>query len=269
MIFNIKFMKSRNTFLISFNVICFLLFVFQDGPSQILVGLDNWFNHETDVKTGKAFHYLWNDSTFNGYSQWGGLFVSRGAELTILSRPNVKILSKTDVYIIVDPDTTTETKSPNYILPEDIKIIQKWVKKGGVLAILANDFPNCEFTHLNQLASKFGLTFNHNSLHRVINDDFELGACTNLPAHRLFEGVSKIYINGVSDIEVFDNARAILKENGKILIAENYYGKGYVIAIGDPWLYNEYIDHNRLPVSFENLKAAENLTNLLLSHAKK
>ena len=24
-------------------------------------------------------------------------------------------------------------------------------------------------------------------------------------------------------------------------------GKGYVFAIGDPWIYNEYIDHDRLP----------------------
>jgi len=40
-------------------------------------------------------------------------------------------------------------------------------------------------------------------------------------------------------------------------------------AIGDPWIYNEYIDHDRLPESFENRKAAENLTELLLSYAKK
>jgi unsaturated rhamnogalacturonyl hydrolase len=42
-----------------------------------------------------------------------------------------------------------------------------------------------------------------------------------------------------------------------------------VFAIGDPWIYNEYMDHDRLPESFENRKAAENLTDLLLGHAKK
>ncbi len=53
-------------------------------------------------------------------------------------------------------------------------------------------------------------------------------------------------------------------EKGKVLIAETNYGKGYVFAIGDPWIYNEYIDHDRLPSGVENRKAAENLTGFLL-----
>jgi unsaturated rhamnogalacturonyl hydrolase len=173
------------------------------------------------------------------------------------------------VYIIVDPDTTTESKSPNYILPYDIKTIRKWVKKGGVLAILANDAPNCEFTHLNQLASQFGMIFNHITLHPVSGTNWEMGACANLPDHPLFKGVSKIYIKEVSDINLTRTAKAILTENGKVLMAENKYGKGYVFAIGDPWIYNEYIDHDRLPESFQNRKAAENLSELLLSFIKK
>ena len=52
-------------------------------------------------------------------------------------------------------------------------------------------------------------------------------------------------------------------------MAETKYGKGYVFAIGDPWIYNEYIDNDKLPVGFENHKAAENLTDLLLSHVIK
>jgi unsaturated rhamnogalacturonyl hydrolase len=75
----------------------------------------------------------------------------------------------------------------------------------------------------------------------------------------LFSGVSKIYIKEVSDINLSGNAKAILTEKGKVLIAECRYGKGYVFAIGDPWIYNEYIDHDRLPAGFENRKAAENL----------
>jgi len=54
-----------------------------------------------------------------------------------------------------------------------------------------------------------------------------------------------------------------------VLMAENKFGKGYVFAIGDPWIYNEYIDHDRLPQSFDNRKAAENLTALLLGYARK
>ena len=237
--------------------------------AQPVVGLDNWFNRETNVKTGNPFHYLWTDTEFSGYSQWGEIFKNRGAVITTIEKPTPEALKKINVYIIADPDTTTESKIPNYILPDDIKAISKWVKKGGVLAILANDAPNCEFTHLNQLVAKFGMKFNHVTLHPVIDRDWEMGASKNLPDHPLFKGVSKIYIKEVSDIKLSGNAKAILTENGKVLIAENHFGKGYVFAIGDPWIYNEYIDHALLPESFENLKAAKNLTDLLLEKVKK
>ncbi|MCX6326983.1 MAG: DUF4350 domain-containing protein [Bacteroidia bacterium] len=244
-------------------------FIVQNAISQPFVGLDNWYNKETRAITGKPFHYLWTDTEFSGYSRWGEIFTGMGAKLTTLEKPDANVLSKVDIYIIVDPDTTTESKSPNYIMPEDAKAIEQWVKNGGVLAILANDAPNCEFTHLNQLTSLFGMTFNHVTLHPVTGTNFEMGACKNLPDHSLFKGVSKIYIKEVSDINLSGTAKAVLTENGRVLMAENRYGKGYVFAIGDPWIYNEYIDHDRLPVSFENRKAAENLTDILLSSTKK
>jgi len=58
-------------------------------------------------------------------------------------------------------------------------------------------------------------------------------------------------------------------ENGQVLIATASYGKGYVLAIGDPWIYNEYIDHWLLPADFENLQAAKNLVALLLGKVNK
>jgi unsaturated rhamnogalacturonyl hydrolase len=259
--------KSNGHFLIMFLVIG--SFALQSSLAQPVVGLDNWFNNEINVKTGQPFHYLWADTEASGYSRLGEIFMIRGAQITTIGKPVAAILKRTDVYIIVDPDTTTESKVPNYILSDDIKAIKKWVKKGGVLAVLANDAPNCEFTHLNQLMKNFGMTFNHVTLHPVTGTNFEMGACTNLPAHPLFKGVSKIYIKEVSDINLSGTAKAVLTENGKVLIAENNYGKGYVFAIGDPWIYNEYIDHDRLPVSFENRKAAENLADLLLGKVKK
>jgi hypothetical protein len=241
----------------------------RNATTQSVVGVDNWFNHETKAETGKPFHYLWDDTEFSGYAQWGEIFKTKGATLTTIGRPNPELLSKISVYIIVDPDTTTENPSPNYLLPDDIEVIKEWVMKGGVLAILANDAPNCEFTHLNMLASEFGMTFNHVTIHPVPGNDFEMGASINLPDHPLFKDVKKIYIKEVSDINLSGTAKPILTENGKVLIAENRVGKGYVFAIGDPWIYNEYIGHDRLPESFDNRKAAENLTDLLLKNVKK
>lgn len=262
-------MKTKRRGILLLALILGVGLIFQNLSAQPVVGLDNWFNRETNAKTGNPFHYLWTDMEFSGYSQWGEIFKNRGASITTVEKPTPEALKKISVYIIVDPDTTTESKSPNYILPEDIKAIKKWVRKGGVLAVLANDAPNCEFTHLNRLVSNFGMKFNHVSLYPVLNRDWEMGAVKNLPDHPLFKGVSKIYIKEVSDIKLSGNAKAILTENGKVLIAESNYGKGYVFAIGDPWIYNEYIDHALLPESFENLKAAKNLTDLLLGKVKK
>jgi unsaturated rhamnogalacturonyl hydrolase len=239
-----------------------------DSFAQSVAGLDNWFNRETNATTGQPYHYLWTDTAWSGYSRFGAIFQNKGALITTIEKPLPASLSRINIYIIVDPDTTTESKSPNYILTEDARAIKKWIKNGGVLAILANDAPNCEFTHLNKMMSQFGMTFNHVTLHPVTNNNWEMGACINLPAHPLFKGVSKIFIKEVSDINLSGKAKAVLTENGKVLIAENMYGKGYVFAIGDPWIYNEYIDNDRLPESFENRKAAENLVNMLLEKTK-
>lgn len=258
-------LRNLRTIIIFF-AMCFFTRVLS---AQTVVGLDNWFNRETDAKTKKAFHYLWNDTAFSGYSQWGDIFISKGATLTTLGKPTASALSKVNIYIIVDPDTTSETTYPNYIASADINAITQWVKKGGVLAVLANDAPNCEFTNLNRLMREFGMTFNHVSLHPVPNRDWEKGASKDLPAHPLFNGVSKIYIKEVADINLTGTARAVLTENGKVLMAENSFGKGYVFAIGDPWVYNEYIDHAILPESFQNKKAAENLAGLLVGNMKK
>jgi len=264
-------MESNRKFRKLFFSLSFLLpfILYQSSIAQPVVGLDNWFNRETIAKTEQPFHYLWTDTAWSGYSRWGEIFTSKGAQIKILEKPLSTVLKGIDVYIIVDPDTTTESKSPNYILKDDIKAIKKWVKKGGVLAILANDSPNCEFTNLNRLMSGLGMTFNHVTLHPVTGTQFEMGACTDFPDHPLFKGVKKIYIKEVSDINLSGTAKAVLTEKGKVLIAENKFGKGYVFAIGDPWIYNEYIDHDRLPESFENRKAAENLTDLLLGKVGK
>jgi unsaturated rhamnogalacturonyl hydrolase len=250
-------------------ILLILPLTLQSMHSQTVVGLDNWFNHETDSKTGKPFHYLWSDTENSGYSRWGEIFTARGAKITTIGKPLASVLKKISIYIIVDPDTITESPNPNFILSDDIAAIKSWVEHGGVLAVLANDAPNCEFTHLNKLMTEFGMSFNHVTLHRVTGNNFEMGASVDLPAHPLFKGVSKIYIKEVSDINLTGNAKSILTENGKVLIAENRFGKGYVFAIGDPWIYNEYIDHDRLPESFDNRKAAENLTDILLGYAKK
>jgi len=248
-------------------VICAITF---SSFAQKTVGLDNWYNHETKPITGKVFHYTWDDTQNSGFSQLGDLFKSKGANLkTIAAAADSKNLAGIGLYIIVDPDTTSENPKPNYIMPDDIKAITKWVKEGGVLLILANDKPNCEFTHLNLLAKEFGLHFNPVTLNRVTGKQYEMAAESNLPNHPLFKGVKKIYMKEVSSISYTGAAKAVLLDDNQAYIAETPFGKGFVLAVGDPWLYNEYIDHANLPADFENLKAANNLTDYLLNKVKR
>jgi unsaturated rhamnogalacturonyl hydrolase len=95
--------------------------------------------------------------------------------------------------------------------------------------------------------------------------NFQSCASVNLPDHPIFKDVSKIFIKEISSIQCSKQAKPILTEQGKVYMAEANYGKGYVFAIGDPWLYNEYIDHALLPQDFENKKAAINLVKYVLA----
>lgn len=263
-------MKStlcKKTFAVTIGI-WFLAFCVQPIEAQVTVGLDNWFNRETHAKTGKPFHYLWNDSADSGFSRWGDIFKQQGAQLTTLNKPDKVALKNTDIYIIVDPDSTAETPSPNYIMPDDIKTIERWVKKGGVLVLMANDYKHCGLKHFNYLSVRFGLVFNNVMLHPVLNNQYEMGAFTKFSDHPLFRDVEKIYMKEVASINLFGNARPVLTENGQVIIAESNFGKGFVIAIGDPWIYNEYMDHDRLPKDFDNRKAAENLSGYLLGKVK-
>jgi unsaturated rhamnogalacturonyl hydrolase len=240
--------------------------------AQKTVGLDNWFNHETNAKTGKVFHYTWDDQENSGFSQLGDLFKKRGAQLkTIASSPNNKSMKGINVYIIVDPDTTKENPNPNYIQSGDVKFLKKWVSNGGVLLLMGNDGPNCEFTHFNQLAGAFGFHLQPVTLNPVTNREWDMAAETKFTDHPLFSGVKKIYMKEVAPIVLSKDAKPVLKdgESDAVFIAETKYGKGYVLVVGDPWLYNEYIDHAYLPQSFENLKAANNLVDLLLKKVNK
>ena len=128
--------------------------------------LDNFYNNEFDMKTGKSYHYLWDDFEVSGFSELGKLFIDRGCVLSLLKeKPNQMNLKGSAVYIIVDTDTKMETESPNFMDVKSANEIATWVKKGGVLMIMANDKDNCELDSLNLLAKKFGIKFNKDVLH--------------------------------------------------------------------------------------------------------
>lgn len=245
----------------------------RDNGKMKRVLLDNYYNNES--KTNLAgitvpFHYTWNDRENSGFSLWGQVFESLGAKIaTLKAAPTAENLKEAGIYIIVDPDTEAETKSPNYLNASAVDNIKNWTEQGGVLVLLANDSLNAEFTHFNQLAETFGIHFDANSLNRVQGHAYQQGAIAIGGDDPIFKDIRQVYIKELSSITLKDGANAILKtKDGHIAAAISHLGKGLVMAVGDPWIYNEYVDGRKLPLEFENYKAMTALSKWLLKNSK-
>ena len=238
------------------------------------VMLDDFFNHEfrKSKTTGReeVWHYKWDEMPDAGFYAWGNIFRSLGATIETLSAaPTAADLKIADVYIIVDPDTAKETADPNFIDPQHVKVISNWVKQGGVLVLMGNDAQNAELDNFNTLARGFGIQFNKDRKFEVPNNDYKMGGVDIAAGNQIFTTARKIFIKEVSTLSLSDNAKAAITANGENVAAVSKFGKGTVFAIGDPWLYNEYVDGRRLPLEFENFKAARDLSRWLLARARR
>jgi unsaturated rhamnogalacturonyl hydrolase len=247
----------------------------QDAPigKGKTVVLDYYFNNEYRKNAeGKQerFHYIWEDLTNAGFAWFGDAFTRHGATITSLTvTPTLDNLKNASVYIIVDPDTKKETDNPHFMDEKSIEVLQKWVKKGGTLVLMANDTANCEITHFNQLASVFGIQFTNKSRNMVKNNIFEQGI-VNIPTnHSIFQTAKKLFVKELSVLSVKAPAVASVTADNDIIIATAKLGKGTVFAIGDPWLYNEYVDGKKLPAEYDNFKATRDLAKWLLSQSKR
>lgn len=262
--------------LISTLLLCSLAItaIAQQQPGKgLTVTLDYYYNNE--FKPGKdgtpvRWHYIWSETDMGGLSIWGGIFDSLGVKRdSLLQAPTAANLAKTDIYMIIDPDTDKEAPHPNYMNPKDAAAIANWVKAGGVLVLMENDSANAEFDHFNQLSEKFGIHFNGDSRNRVKGKNWEQGTF-NLPVgHEIFTRGEKVYIKELSTIQVKSPAKAVFKDGDYVIMAVAKVGKGTVFAVGDPWFYNEYVDGKRLPASYQNLEAATDLTQWLIAAASR
>jgi unsaturated rhamnogalacturonyl hydrolase len=238
------------------------------------VALDYFFNHEIkkDI-TGKTiqYHYVWNQMDNGGFSLLGNIFNRYGVKTkSLTAAPTAQNLKGSDIYIIVDPDTEKESTSPNYIQPQHIDAIYNWVKGGGVLLLFANDSANVELKHFNQLAERFGIHFNEaNPRNMVKNDYFPAGTFTIEKGNAIFKTAHKVYLKEISTLKISTPAKSVLSDNGDVIIAVSKVGKGTVFAVGDPWIYNEYLDGRKLPAELENFKATEDIVQWAIDQTKK
>ena len=240
---------------------------------KVSVYLDNFFNNEwrkDATGTMVRYHYTWDDKANSGFAILGDVFNRNGAKTYSLeSAPDAANLKNASIYIIVDPDTKKETENPNFVQPQHINAIADWVKAGGVLVLMGNDINNTEFEHFNQLAAKFGLHFNEDNYHQVQGDQYEQGAFTIPANHSIFKTAKKIYVKELATLKVSKPTDAVFKDGDKVIMAVVKYGKGTVFAIGDPWLYNEYVDGRKLPAEFDNYEAAADLVKWLIAQSAK
>ncbi|PUZ26097.1 hypothetical protein DCC81_17810 [Chitinophaga parva] len=253
--------------------ICLLACCWAGVAAAQTVTVDNYFNHEFHTPKGGGekvpFHYLWEDTDETGFSIWGEMFRQQGATLhTLQEAPSAAALQHSDVYIIVDPDTKKETADPHYVEAAHVNAIKNWVKAGGVLVLMANDSANTELEHFNMLAAAFGLHFNSDLQNHVLNDAHFAAGTIYLENDPIFKTAKQLFLKDVASISLKGKARPALKtQHGAVIAATVQYGKGMVFAVGDPWLYNEYVN-GRLPATYQNDKAAADLARWLLAHTK-
>lgn len=202
-----------------------------------IVVLDGYHNNELKLPG----HYRWEAHDNGGFSGFAAMLQGLGAEVRTVFKPVTKSsLSQVDCFILVDPDTPAESPRPNYIEDPEIHTLTKWVKGGGVLVLLGNNRGNADFLHLNRLAKRFGVQFVEQTL--GAEQGPAAGKLTLRAAPPFFQGELWFYAVDVAPLEVTaKRAEILLAHDRKPVMALVTYGRGLVLALGDPWLYNEYI----------------------------
>jgi unsaturated rhamnogalacturonyl hydrolase len=241
----------------------------EQSPTEALgqgktVLMDAWFNSQTRKNAmgqTELFHYKWDDDANSGFSFFGRALQRYGVSLaTETTAPTSADLSKAQIYVIASPDIPVKNPAPHYMDKARVDAIQAWVKAGGVLILMENDVTNSEFAQFNTMSERFGIHFNPVIRNKVDGDKWEMGTVMIPAGTGVFEHPHKAYLKEICTIRVSGPAKAVLTDQGDVLMAVAKYGKGSVFAVVDPWVYNEYVDRrNRLPVEYDGFAAAIDL----------
>ena len=219
--------------------------------AQTVVALDGYHNAERAMPE----HYQWEGTTDGGFSKLANGFREHEVEVrTLRSRIDAASLLGVNLLIVVDPDTPEETPEPKYIEDSEIDVIAKWVNDGGRLVLLGNDKGHAEFTHFNRLGARFGIQFLEETYPKVSGKAILIAT----GKHPIFEGGLQAYLVEVAPLKLVAPAEPMLTHEGTDVMALAHVGRGMVFALGDPWLYNEYIERN------DNVRIATNLFRMLL-----
>ncbi|MGH9590815.1 MAG: glycoside hydrolase family 88/105 protein [Terracidiphilus sp.] len=237
------------------------------------VMVDGWFNSQKRMDpTGHEiyFHYKWNEESDPGFSLWGHAFRNFGARTTALyAEPTVENLQPAQVYTIASPDNLDKNPQAHFANDTDAKEIAKWVKAGGVLAILENDTSFADLDHFNVVSEKFGIHFNSVLRMHVVGTDWAMGRFVIDGKDPIFHHPHTAYVKDVCTISVKPPAVPVYTHDGDVFMAVAKYGKGTVYAMVDPWFYNEYTNGLKLPPEYDNYAAGVELAKWLLEQVPK
>jgi unsaturated rhamnogalacturonyl hydrolase len=114
------------------------------------------------------------------------------------------------------------------------------------------------------ISEAFGIHFNSVLRKHVIGTHWEQGEILIDGHGPIFHHPHTIYVKDVCTIAVSKPARPVIEEGDDIFMAMVKYGKGSVVAMADPWLYNEYTDGRKLPPMYDNYAAGKELVRWVL-----
>jgi len=233
--------------------------------------MDAWFNSQTRKTAfgqSELYHYKWDDDSASGYSLFGRAFESYGVSLVTLAAAPIPVaLAHAQIYIIASPDIPIKNPNPHYMDQPSGDAIEAWVKSGGVLLLFSNDRDNTEFDHFNTLSERFGIHFNPVLSHHVVGEDRASGEVV-IPANTgIFGAGFTAFMKDTCSITVHNPAKAVVTDHGDIMIAISHVGKGVVLAVVDPWVYNEYADGRKMR-QYDGFEAAQDLAAWAVRQAK-
>jgi unsaturated rhamnogalacturonyl hydrolase len=235
--------------------------------------IDAWFNSQTRKNAAgqtELFHYKWNDDADSGFAFLGRALQRYGVKLaTEKTAPTAIDLKSAQIYVLVSPDIPAKNPNPHYMDKASGDVIEEWVKAGGVLILMENDVKNSEFEHFNTMSERFGIHFNPVLRNTVENNTWSQATVTVPAGTGVFERPHKAYLKEISTITVSGPAKAVVTDKGDVLMAVSKVGNGTVLAVVDPWLYNEYTDRrNKLPVEYDSFDAAIDLAEWAVRQTK-
>jgi unsaturated rhamnogalacturonyl hydrolase len=234
--------------------------------------MDAWFNSQqrkTADGNEELFHYKWNDDANSGYSMWAHMFHQYGMQTELLDHaPRAEDLKGVEIYVIASPDIPALNPKAHFMDKQSAEVIEAWVKLGGILVLMENDVQHADQTYLDLLSDKFGLHFNPVIRNQEIGDD-DANTIVNIPAGTggIFRHAHKALMKETCTLTVSGPAKAILTDKGDEMMAIAKLGRGEVFASVDPWIYNEYTDGRKLPLSEDNFAAGQELTHWLVAEA--